>query len=232
MGMFTLRVHPGNAPWHEPIAQVKLHTYVTPLSLSFQRTLRVDLTDVQIMQAVQAGQLDLFDQLVLRHRGPLLNVAWSKLGDANWAEDVVQETFLAAFAARDTYNPAFAFRTWVWTILLNLCRRQWKRRESRPGEQPLPVRPTSESGPSLEPATYDTPLANVLLVERRAQVHILLNSLPEVQADALRLRFFGGLQFSEIALAMDSSVSAAKQRVKSGLVTLAEQLRQTGGENS
>jgi RNA polymerase sigma-70 factor (ECF subfamily) len=192
--------------------------------------IRVDHDDVQIMQAVQAGQLELFDQLVVRYRGPLLNVAWSKLGDSNWAEDVVQETFLAAFAARGTYNPAFAFRTWIWTILLNLCRRQWQRRESRPGEQRLPLRATAEAGAPIEPATYDTPLANALLVERRAQVHVLLKSLPEVQADALRLRFFAGLQFSEIALAMDSSLGAAKQRVKSGLVTLAEQLRQTGGE--
>lgn len=197
-----------------------------------QGIIRVELDDVQIMQAVQAGQVELFDVLVRRYRGPLLNVAWSKLGDANWAEDVVQETFLAAFAARGTYNPVFAFRTWVWTILLNLCRRQWKRRESRPGEFALPARTMTETGAYIEPASHETPLANALLVERREQVHVLLKSLPEVQADALRLRFFGGLQFSEIALAMKSSVSAAKQRVKSGLVTLAEQLRQSGGENS
>ena len=190
----------------------------------------MQLDDVQIMQAVQAGQFELFDLLVRKYRGPLLQVAWSKLGDRNWAEDVVQEAFLAAFAARDTYKPAFAFRTWIWTILLNLCRRQWKRRESRPGEQPLAIGSATEHGSSREPATYETPLANVLRLERREQVHVLLGSLPEVQADALRLRFFGGLQFAEIALAMDSSVSAAKQRVKSGLVALAEYLRKNGGD--
>jgi RNA polymerase sigma-70 factor (ECF subfamily) len=189
------------------------------------------LDEVQIMQAVQAGQVELFDQLVLQYRGPLLNVAWSKLGDPNWAEDVVQETFLAAFAARDTYNPAFAFRTWIWTILLNLCRRQWKRRESRNRKQPAAFASAGGTVIPAEPATYDTPLANLLQVERREQVHVLLDSLPEVQADALRLRFFGGLQFAEIALAMDSSLGAAKQRVKSGLITLAEKLRKNAGES-
>src|SRR4029077_6986423 len=104
----------------------------------------VDLDDVQIMCRVQAGEVELFDLLVRRYRGPLLNVAWSKLGDATWAEDVVQETFLAAFAARATYNPRFAFRTWVWTILLNLCRRQWQRRQTRPGEQSLGTSPSDE----------------------------------------------------------------------------------------
>lgn len=190
----------------------------------------MDLDDVQIMCRVQAGEAELFDLLVRRYRGPLLNVAWSKLGDAAWAEDIVQETFLAAFAARATYNPRFAFRTWVWTILLNLCRRQWQRRQIRPGEQSLGSGPSPELPGYCEPITHETALGHVLRVERRAEVHRLLTQLPEVQADALRLRFFGGLQFSEIALAMDSSVSAAKQRVKNGLSTLAEYVRQNGGD--
>ena len=46
----------------------------------------------------------------------------------------------------------------------------------------------------------------------------------EPQADALRLRFFGGLKFEELAAAMNSSVSGAKLRVKQGLLRLAELL--------
>src|SRR5262245_16938190 len=182
------------------------------------------------MRLVQAGQVELFDLLVQRYRGPLLNVAWSKLGDAAWAEDVVQETFLAAFASRSTYNPQFAFRTWVWTILLNLCRRQWQRRESRPREESLADGMAAERAGSREPATSETALSIVLRTERREEVHRMLARLPEPQADALRLRFFGGLQFAEIALAMGSSLSAAKQRVKNGLAALADQVRDQEGE--
>jgi RNA polymerase sigma-70 factor (ECF subfamily) len=190
----------------------------------------VELDDVEIMRRVQAGQVELFDELVRRYRGPLLHVAWSKLGDRAWAEDIVQETFLAAFTARATYNPRFAFRTWVWTILLNLCRRQWQRRESRRRERSLSNLPQDDLAGYHEPLTHETALAQLLGTERREQVHRLLARLPEAQADALRLRFFGGLQFSEIALAMGSSVSGAKQRVKHGLIELADQLRENGGD--
>ena len=41
--------------------------------------------------------------------------------------------------------------------------------------------------------------------------------LPDVQADALRLRFFAGLKFHEIADTMSCSLSAAKNRVRTGL---------------
>ena len=44
------------------------------------------------------------------------------------------------------------------------------------------------------------------------------------QADAIRLRFFGGLKFQEIADAMDCSLSTAKNRVRWGLTTISEKL--------
>ena len=43
-----------------------------------------------------------------------------------------------------------------------------------------------------------------------------------MQADALRLRFFGGLSFAELATAMGCSEPGAKHRVKSGLLKLAQ----------
>jgi RNA polymerase sigma-70 factor (ECF subfamily) len=63
-----------------------------------------------------------------------------------------------------------------------------------------------------------------LVKETSEQVQELLSRLPEVQADALRLRFFGGLTFPEIAAAMGISEPGAKHRVKSGLLKLGEWL--------
>jgi RNA polymerase sigma-70 factor (ECF subfamily) len=45
------------------------------------------------------------------------------------AEDVLQETFLRVFREKQTYDPSFAFSTWIYTIALNLCRNQLKRRK-------------------------------------------------------------------------------------------------------
>jgi RNA polymerase sigma-70 factor, ECF subfamily len=188
----------------------------------------VALDDARIMQQVQQGEFALFDELVHRYREPLVRVACSKLGDPAWAEDAVQETFLAVFAARHTYNPQFAFRTWLWTILLNACRRQLKRRHNRPREFARSPLEATAAAPLPEPECHDTGLSRLLLTERREQLAALLDELPEVQADALRLRFYGGLKFSEIAEAMGSSLGAAKVRVKNGLLTLASRLRDEG----
>ena len=184
------------------------------------------------MRLVQNGQLEPFEELVRRYRAPLLRVAASKLGDATAAEDIVQEAFLAVFAACDTFNPAFSFRTWLWTILLNLCKRQLKRRSRQPGLPPSDAaRASSQTGLS-EPIHHETGLIRALLHERNTRLRELLLTLPEVQSDAVRLRFFGGLKFQEIAEAMGCSLIAAKMRVKNGLLKLAETLRKEEGASS
>jgi len=179
-------------------------------------------TDESLMCDVQQGRLASFDELVSRYRGPLVRLTQSKLSDAVIAEDVVQETFLAVFAARQTYRPEFSFRTWLWTIALNLCKRQLRRIAMFPqtGEllqpeiEPRVLRKTCEQGS----------LQQLLQCERIEQLRLALEQFPEAQADALRLRFFGGLKFEEIAAAMDCSLSGAKLRVKLGLEKLADRL--------
>ncbi|MBL8851794.1 MAG: sigma-70 family RNA polymerase sigma factor [Planctomycetaceae bacterium] len=170
------------------------------------------LSDAQLMELVQAGQTGLFDELIIRHRPGLLRFAGSSLADRDAAEDAVQEALLAAFAARRTYNPRFAFSTWVYTILLNVCRRHRRRRQ-----------PMGDSGGDLAhwPAGGESPLDQLLRSETRELLAELLAELPDVEADALRLRFFAGLPFDEIALAMNSSVTGAKVRVRRGLERLA-----------
>lgn len=180
--------------------------------------------DADIMREVQAGRTERFEQLVDRYRAKLLRFALGKLGDPACAEDVVQETFLAAYAARHTYDPRFAVSTWLWTILLNLCCREWRRRRTRPvqGGSPADV----DRHVADESATFETGLSRLLQREQRELLHRLLDELPDAEADALRLRFFAGLRFDEIADAMQSSLSGAKVRVRKGLERLARRLRE------
>jgi RNA polymerase sigma-70 factor (ECF subfamily) len=179
------------------------------------------LSDSDILTRVQRGEQDLFGQLVMRYTDRFLRVAESKLGDRAAAEDVVQETFLAAFAARASYNPQFAVSTWLWTILLNLCRRRWKQRQRRPWERTTVF---SDEWSSTLPQPGVSALARLIAQEENERLGRLLDELPEPQADALRLRFFGGLKFEEIATAMECSLAGAKRRVKTGLQKLSERI--------
>jgi len=185
--------------------------------------------DALIMRRVQAGDLERFAVLIRRYQRPLFRAALERLGERTWAEDVVQEAFLAAFAGRTTYDPSFSFRTWLWTILINLCKKQWKRRASRPAQQSWSELIAREGDAAPEPHSDATGLSCLLKTEQIERVRGLLAELPEEQADALRLRFFGELTFPEIAAALGCSLNTAKSRVRYGLEKIGRALRTEEG---
>lgn len=180
-------------------------------------------TDGVLIAAALAGEECAFALLVERYQSPLNKAAMSRLGRRELAEEVVQEAFLCAHRWLSSYDSRFSFRTWLWTILLNQCSRQAKREARHFVGGAAPATPPEAVD---EPCRRQPPpLEQLLTRETNQEIQALLGRLPEVQADALRLRFFGGLTFPEIAAAMGCSEPGAKNRVKSGLLKLAEWLR-------
>ncbi|MCA9176520.1 MAG: sigma-70 family RNA polymerase sigma factor [Planctomycetales bacterium] len=178
-------------------------------------------TDGQIIADVLAGARERFEEIVRRYQLPLSRVAESRLGRQDWAEEAVQETFYWAFKSLHTYDSQYSFRTWLWTILLNQCRRSYQRMQRRRLESA-----PDELLSAQEAAPAETPLARMLTQESHALLHAGLRQLPDAQADAVRLRFFGGLKFREIADAMDCGLSTAKCRVRLGLTQLSAWIRE------
>ncbi len=172
------------------------------------------IPDGSLIAGALMGEEGAFAQLAQRYQGPLLHAARSRLTDRQLAEDAVQEALLCAFRWLHTYDSRYSFRTWLWTILLNQCTRIAQRRTK------LAVT-GDENSTSQEPHAAASPIEQLLAKENSTRLHELLARLPETQADALRLRFFGGLKFEEIAQAMECSVSGAKNRVRLGLTQMA-----------
>ena len=194
-------------------------------------------SDVDLMRRATRGDQAAFGALVERYQGALTRVALSRLQDSDAADDVVQETFFAAFKSKHTYDEQYAFRTWLWTILLNQCRRHAGKLARGPRYHSLDRaadddESAAEQSDQLTAATTDPqpPALSLLLArERREQLDALLAQLSDAQADALRLRFFGGLQFQEIAACMECSLCTAKNRVRCGLLRLSELIVEQAG---
>lgn len=72
-----------------------------------------------LARRAQAGSLASFEELARRLQSPLLQFMTSRTGDATLAEDLVQETFLKAYANIASYQPSSAFRGWIFTIAYN-----------------------------------------------------------------------------------------------------------------
>src|SRR5580700_7060039 len=128
---------------------------------------RATQSDAVLISRVQAGETHCFGELVRRYQPVLARVARSRLGRADWAEDVVQETFLAAFKSCGSYDSRSSFRTWLWTILLNQCRAHYQRRLRSVPLEPWP----KHDEPAVAGEQADeggSPLVQLLAKERSA----------------------------------------------------------------
>ena len=177
-------------------------------------------SDEELMQRVQQGLHQHFAELVGRHQQSLFRYAQARLGSYALAEDAVQETFLAAFAHRDGYDQCRPFKPWLWTIAVNQCRkclRHASRRREERFDDPVEL----AASPQADPVQV------VMAAERVQQRAQLLARLPAEQAEALDLRFFGRLQFDEIASSTGVSVATAKSRVRYALEKLSQWITQS-----
>jgi RNA polymerase sigma-70 factor (ECF subfamily) len=123
-------------------------------------------TDEELVARSMGGDLDSFNQLVLRWERPIYALAYRVIGREDDARDVCQETFLRAFRALGGFKGQAKFSSWLYRITLNLCR-DWIRRQRR-----QPVAQAPEGVDLLDLATDATPSETIEdLVARRELSH-------------------------------------------------------------
>jgi RNA polymerase sigma-70 factor (ECF subfamily) len=183
-------------------------------------------TDEELVARSMGGDLDSFNQLVLRWERPIYALAYRVIGREEDARDVCQETFLRAFRALKGFKGQAKFSSWLYRITLNLCR-DWIRRERR---QPIAQAP--EGVDLIELAAEATPSESVEeLVARREigrAVARAMADLPDEQRTAIILKEYHGLTFQEIADLLDCPLSTVKTRLYQGLTVLRKQLAREG----
>lgn len=180
-------------------------------------------TDEELVASATAGDLDSFNQLVVRWERPIYALAYRTLGRDEDARDVVQEAFLRAYRGLKGFKGQAKFSSWLYRITLNLCR-DWMRRERR-----APIVAVPEGTDPIELADdRASPVESVEdLVARRemsAAVARAMAELPEEQRAAIMLKEYHGLTFQEIADMLNCPLSTVKTRLYQGLSVLRRRL--------
>ena len=183
-------------------------------------------TDEELVARSQGGDLDSFNQLVVRWERSIYALAYRTIGREEDARDVCQETFLRAFRALKGFKGQAKFSSWLYRITLNLCR-DWIRRERR---QPAAQAP--EGVDLVDLASDQTPSETIEdLVARKEiseAVARIMAALPDEQRTAIILKEYHGLTFQEIADMLDCPLSTVKTRLYQGLSVLRRQLDREG----
>lgn len=89
------------------------------------------VSDASLMSRIAAREAVAFEALMARYQERMLHFAFEYLQDRETARDLVQESFARAYQHAGNYKPAYAVSTWLFNILLNLCRDHTRRRKFR-----------------------------------------------------------------------------------------------------
>lgn len=173
-------------------------------------------SDDDIQARVAAGDPEAFAGLVEQHSGLLFRYLLRMVGNVAEAEDLLQETFVAAFTARERYEERGSLRAWLLTIACNRARNAL-RDEART----LVDTERVEAELACVPCLAGQPEEETLRLELRAAILAALQSLLPARREAVVLRDVEGCSYAEVAAVLGVSQGAARVLVHRGR----EQLR-------
>ena len=73
------------------------------------------------LEEARQGNKESFGRLIGAYQGPVFNLAYRMLGNADEAEQAAQEAFIRAWTRLDSYKPGHKFSTWLLPITSNYC---------------------------------------------------------------------------------------------------------------
>jgi RNA polymerase sigma factor (sigma-70 family) len=179
----------------------------------------VEMSDADLVARSLRGHRDAFGQIVGRYQGLVCSLAYSATGSLTQSEDLAQETFLAAWQQLSALREPAKLRSWLCGIVRNLGYR------ARRGQQREPSSPTeAEEALHQQPALEPHPLQQAISREEEGILWGQLEAIPETYREPLILYYRQHQSIEQVALALDLSADAARQRLARGRKLLHEQV--------
>jgi RNA polymerase sigma-70 factor, ECF subfamily len=156
------------------------------------------------------GDKDAFLQLMKIHQRAIYITAFSYLRNGEDSQDVVQETFMRAWTARERFEADRPLFPWLHRICRNLCLSEFRCRKSRPMTQSLSV---NEDNP------YDPP-SNTIAPDEKAQekemeeiIWDAIGALSNDHREVIILRDKENLSYKDISARLDIPIGTVMSRL-------------------
>ena len=173
-----------------------------------------DQRDSQLIAEWKAGNQQAATELVERHSTALARFAVS-CGAREDVEELVQDTFVRAFASLDGFRGESSFRTWLFTIERRLLMDRRRAAKRRPEGDEL-----QDDAAVTE---YDA-LDEVVAGETERQVRQAIDRLTPTQKEVFILRVTEGLSYKEIAETVGTTEGAARVHYHNAMRAVKERL--------
>jgi len=179
----------------------------------------VETSDAELVSRSLAGDRDAFSQIVSRYQILICSLAYSRIGHLGQSEDVAQETFITAWKHLRLLREPEKLRAWLCGILRNRANKCLDREKRQPSHQAETLESADES-----PAPEDLPSEQTIGREEEAILWRSLEKIPELYREPLILYYREHQSIEHVAVELELSEDAVKQRLSRGRKLLQEEV--------
>jgi RNA polymerase sigma-70 factor (ECF subfamily) len=191
--------------------------------------------EAELLSALRSGRGDAFETLVRAHTGRMLSVCRRILRNDEEARDAVQEAFLSAFKAIQSFEGTCRLGTWLHRIAVNASLMRLRSRKRRPEESIEDLLPAfkDDGHAAIDPRDW-SPSALQMVEERETRefVRRCIDRLPEIYRTVLLMRDIEELDTAEAAEALGVTEGVIKVRLHRARHALRRLLDERFGEGA
>lgn len=176
------------------------------------------MDDRELIERAKAGDERAFTELYKRYRETVFNFSYTVCHNKDYAEEVVQDTFINVFRKLHQYDGRSKFSTWLYSIVVNNCQMQHRRsklEQATVSIEELRDTTTRDSDEPIElPGMVDLqPDSIIISDELREALNRALQKLPLDYRLPFILRDLEGLNNEEAASVLGLTIAAFKSRL-------------------
>jgi len=187
--------------------------------------LKLPETDKDLIDDALAGDQNAYKELMNRHRAAIFHIVFKIVRDRESTSDLIQETFMKAFASLATYRSDYRFSTWLYRIAANCAIDHLRKQRIKTLSLDAPTE-TPDGQIGIEVPDYShNPEKDLEEREQRLSINDAIESLPEKYRLVIIYRHRDNKSYEEIAEALNIPLGTVKARIFRARELLKKKLR-------
>ena len=178
--------------------------------------------DLRLINECLQGQTEAFGELVHLYQDRLYNTVFRLMGNAEDAQDVVQETFLSAYQSLPNFKGDSLFFTWIYRIAINTAISLKRKQKTT-----ISINAGGEKGSILDPldtSEFSQPEHAMEVAEEEIQIQKALNQLSAEHRTVLVMKDIDGHKYEAMAEVLKVPIGTIRSRLHRARLELRELL--------
>jgi len=172
-------------------------------------------SDMQLVTRCQEGDAAAFDQLITRYRQRCFAMIYQMVRNEDDAWDLAQDGFVRAWRSLASFRGQSSFFTWLYRIMTNVSLDWLRKRRIQGGQEfddTIGLRHIAP-GAATVPKVALQPADKLADAEIRKQIDAAISRLSDEHRTVIVMRELEGMEYQEIADALDCSIGTVMSRL-------------------